>query len=373
VERQIEAQRRTTARTLGIDPRFVFAMSARDALTARISGDARGLHGSRLPAFEEALGSQMLRRRHELLHGIVDDAARQLQSRAGHLLGERRRQVAEQTLELRGLRGKSGARLRAAQKRIATETAEFEQCIVQMKAVRAVHSRMFRQTLQGLSSDRLRDELAQMQQSIGASLLKLNAKKIFAETCARLRAMLGAAQAKGEETHAMHGASYARLNAEFGLGLALSPPPPLQRFVDELDLIESRYLRYLGLTHGLRLAQTRFMEQFRRMLLSKLRVVFESASTEIELWNKTASAQANTQLGERRRAFRQRAEALERIQQASGELEQRIEELEAQEARLQLLLLRLGKFAAALRQVEPPEVAPQGALPQQPPRERARA
>ena len=36
------------------------------------------------------------------------------------------------------------------------------------------------------------------------------------------------------------------------------------------------------------------MSQFRRMLGSKLRVVFEGASGELELWNKTASAQIDT-------------------------------------------------------------------------------
>ena len=35
------------------------------------------------------------------------------------------------------------------------------------------------------------------------------------------------------------------------------------------------------------------MEQFRRMLVSKLRVVFENASSELELWNKAASAQVD--------------------------------------------------------------------------------
>ena len=57
------------------------------------------------------------------------------------------------------------------------------------------------------------------------------------------------------------------------------------------------------------------------MLLSKLRVVFENASGEIELWNKAASAQVDAQLRERRAGFKRRRETLERIQIAGGELE----------------------------------------------------
>ena len=103
----------------------------------------------------------------------------------------------------------------------------------------------------------------------------------------------------------------------------------LERFADELRLIEKSYTQYLGLTQALRLSQPKFMEQFRRMLMSKLRVVFESASAELEMWNKSASAQVDAQLRERRRAFRRRREALERIQAAAGELETRLAELEA--------------------------------------------
>jgi len=91
------------------------------------------------------------------------------------------------------------------------------------------------------------------------------------------------------------------------------------------------------------------------MLVSKLRVVFESASGEVELWHKTASADVVSQLGERRRAFRRRYEALERIQLASGELEQRIAELDAQNARLQQFVVRVGKLTEALCDHAPPQ------------------
>ena len=52
------------------------------------------------------------------------------QRRRGRLTDRRqhRRQLAEQTLELRGLRGKSGAKLQMMLQRVDAETAEFEAC-----------------------------------------------------------------------------------------------------------------------------------------------------------------------------------------------------------------------------------------------------
>ena len=189
-----------------------------------------------------------------------------------------------------------------------------------------------------------------MQAHRSASLLNLGAKKAVLALCQRLRGLLDAAPKRSNEIREMLGASFTKRNAEFSFGLVLNPGPDMARFTDELNLIEKSYVQYLGLTQALRLSQPRFMEQFRRMLMSKLRVVFENASAELELWNKSASAQVDAQLRERRRGFRRRREALERIQTAASELETRLSELEVQDQRLQGFMQRCVELADAMRQ-----------------------
>jgi hypothetical protein len=349
VDLQIVAQCADTARTLGIDVDRVFPLSARQALAARVAGDDRGLLESRLPALEAALGSQLLPQRRQVLEQVVLDGAQQLETPVSRRLGDHRRQLAEQTLELRGLRGKSSGKLRLMLARVDAETAEFEQCTVKLQALRVVHSRMLKDALLGLSSDRLRDEVAAMQAQMHASLLNLGARKSFVALCGRLRQLLDGAQTRSNEIRDMLGASFSRLNGEFGFSLSMTRSPDLGRFRTELDEIESNYVQYLGLTHALRLSQPRFMEQFRRMLVSKLRVVFENASAELELWNKATSSQVDSQLRERRRNFRRRRESLERVQSAASDLEARIAELEAQDERLQGLARRVHERFDALR------------------------
>jgi len=241
-------------------------------------------------------------------------------------------------------------------KRVEEETAEFELCTTRLQALRVVHTPMLKDTLIGLSSDRLREEVAQMQEEMSASILNLGAKKAFIGLIQRLRVLLEAGQKSGNEIRDMLAASFTKLNAEFGFGLALPKGPELDRYVRELGLIERNYVQYLGLTQALRLSQPKFMEQFRRMLVSKLRVVFENASGELELWSKGASAQVDSQLRERRRGFRRRREALERIQSAAGELEQRIAEIETQDQRLTQHMNRVGELAVALRDPESVDV-----------------
>jgi hypothetical protein len=349
VAAQIEAQRQATARTLEIAPQRVFPLSARQALAARMAGDAQGLAQSRLTELEEALSSQLLPQRRQVMQQVVNEAADEVQTHVSRRLGDARRQLAEQMLELRGIRGKSAAKVRLMLKRVEEETAEFELCTTRLQALRVVHGRMLKDTLVGLSSDRLREEVAQMQTEMGASVLNLGAKKAFIGLCARLNKLIEAAQNAGDEMRDMLAASFTMLNTDFGFGLALPKGPEFDRYRRELALIERNYMQYLGLTQALRLSQPKFMEQFRRMLVSKLRVVFENASGEIELWSKGASAQVDSQLRERRRSFRRRREALERIQSAAGELEQRIAELETQDERLTRFVARAGELVQALR------------------------
>ena len=350
VEAQITLQQRETARTLGIGIERVFPLSARQALAARVGRDDMRLNESRLPRLEAALGAQLLPQRRHVLEQVVQEGAQRIETYVNRHIGDSRRQLAEQVLELRGLRGKNGAKVRLMFKRVEAEQAEFEECTTLLQAMRSVHARMLKDMLVDLSSDRLRDEVAAMQSSMGASILNLGAKKAFVALCARLQALLATAQRRSTEIREMLGASFGRLNAEFGFSLSLGKPLEFERFAAELQLIESNYVQYLGLTLALRLAQPKFMEQFRRMLISKLRVVFENASSELELWNKAVSAQVEAQLRERRKGFKRRSETLEKIQTVAGELETRIGEIDAQDERLQMFQGRTAELVEALRE-----------------------
>jgi hypothetical protein len=346
VQAQIERQRASTAKTLGLPTQRVFPLSARDALAARVAGDDALLRRSRLPDLEAALAGELLPRQSESLSAAAVQTVRHLRDGALRRLGDLRRQNAEQMLELRGLRGKSGAKVRLMLQRVEEEAADFERCTAQLAALRAVGARQQREALSRLGSELLRTEVAAMQSAAGGAPLGLGARKAFKRLFERLQGALAAADVQAREMQQMLEASFGRLNGEFGFAFVIGPAPSLDRYRDDLALIDKSYSRYVGLTQSWRLAVPGFMEQFRRMLLSKLRMVFESAAAEIEMWSKAATTQVDLQLRERRKAFQRRREALERIQTASGELEQRIAEVESQDEHLRSLQQRLESAAA---------------------------
>jgi hypothetical protein len=348
VDAQIERQCEQAAATLDVPPWRVFPLSARDALAARVTGDAGLLAASRLPALEQALGDELLPRQREMLRQATGATAERLRGAASRRLAERRRHNAEQMLELRGLRGKSGAKVRLLLERLAAERADFERCTSRLAALGTVHARLLRAALASLSSDALRAEVAAMQASVRGGPFAFGARKAFDGLCQRLRGTLLQAAGQAEEMRQMLDGSFQQLNTEFGFAFSLGPAPRLQGFVDELDLIAINYSRYLSLTQVWRLATPGFAEQFRRMLVAKLRVVFESAAGDVELWSKAASSQIDTQLRERRRGYQRREDALQRIQSVAGDLEHRIGEVEATDQRLAALQQQLDRAAAQL-------------------------
>ena len=341
-----ERLRQAAAQALKLSEDRVFGLSAREALMARVEGDVLALQRSRVPDLEGALGSLLLQQC-TVLQAEICDSTRQLRALAKRRFGEQRRQVDGQLLDLQGLQGKSRAKMHAMLQRLDVEEADFEQCTAKLQALRLVHSRMVKELLFGLMTDRLHKEAAKMRQ-VCFSLLRLGAKKFFSAMCARLRESLSTAQARAEEIHAMLDGSFARLNAEFGFGLAVEHEPDLTRYMNELRLIEHNYEQYFGLKQALRLAQPRFRDEFCSMLVSRLVVVFEAAHANLESWNRATSQHLESRLRARMLGFKRRREALERAHSVRSDLERRMGEIEAQDATLRQSLSHAGELAEDL-------------------------
>jgi len=213
-----------------------------------------------------------------------------------------------------------------------------------------VHLKLLKDVFALLGTNHLKAEVAQLGDALRQPGIKLGVKKVYGDAFDRLRAGLQQAQRLADEVQDMLGSSFRSLNAEFGFSLQLPQKLDVMRFAQELDVIERNHLQYLGLTNIFRLAQPEFAERLAKAVMSRLRGVYDDASSEVELWNKSAAAQLDGQLRERRKNFARRIEAVHRIQQAAGglderiaELQQRLTTLETDRAELERLTGELGQ------------------------------
>ena len=328
VQMQIERQRATTAEILGLPANRVYPVSAQKGLVAKVTDDARLLQASCLPALENALGTHIMGQRQRILGSAVAVGVSDLQAEVGRVLNIRRRDLAEQILELEGLRGKNASVIKHMRVRIANEQAEFDQAGAKIHAVRSVHLKLLRDVFGLLGSKAQREEMAQLMRALQQTGIKLGIKKAYAETFDRLRESLRRVQSLSGEIQSMLAATFRQLNAEHGFSLQPPAEPQMDRYVTNLDQVERGHLQYLGIGNAFRLAQPEFADRLVRALSTRLRSVHQAALGDVELWSKSAAAQLDAQLRERRRNFSRRIEAIDRIQQAAGGLDERIAEID---------------------------------------------
>ncbi|MGE0100237.1 MAG: dynamin family protein [Hydrogenophaga sp.] len=360
VQLQIASQRTDSAEILGLDPRQVLAVSAQKGLLAKVSRDKKLLEASNLMELETALGVDLLGQRRKILGAAVAAGIQALRSETGRMVHTRARDLVEQIQELEGLRGKNTGVIKQMRLRIEQEQADFDASGAKIQAVRSVHLRLLKDLFALLSATHLKSEVGVLGKALKQPGIKLGVRRAYDQTFDRLRADLVKADRMASDIQSMLEGSFKNLNAEYSFSLQAPTPPRLGQYVRDLDLIEKSHLQYLSLGNALRLAQPEFAERLARALMSRLRVVYDTAVNEVELWNKSAAAQLDAQLRERRRNFSRRIEAVARIQQAAGGLDERIRELQSLQADLNQLETKLGELTDHL--LSAPEDEPAEAL-----------
>ena len=357
VQAQIDRQRATSADILGLPESQVIPVSAQKGLVAKVTGDAALLKASQLPTLEQALAEGVMGRRQKILRAAVAGGIKELRAEAGRAMHIRRRDLAEQMMELRGLRGKNFSVIKHMRSRIIQEQVEFDISGAKIHAVRSVHLKLLREIFHLLSTSTLKAELAELTHALKQPGIKFSIKRAYGQTFSRLREGLGKCQILGDEIQSMLTASFRQLNAEFSFSLQAPKAPELTHFERDLALIEQSHLQYLGVRNVLKLSQPDFSDRLVRALATRLRVVYESALGEVELWSKSAASQLDAQLRERRRNFARRLEAIERIQQAASGLDERITEIHDQEHALHRLDTKLTELTSDLVADSSPDFA----------------
>jgi hypothetical protein len=348
VKSQIDRQRATSAEILGLPQSQVIPVSAQKGLVAKVTGDADLLVASQLPGLEQALAQGVMGQRRKILRAAVAAGIAELKHEAGRGMQIRRRDLAEQMMELRGLRGKNVSVIRHMRNRIVQEQSEFDSGGSKIQAVRSVHLKLLREVFHILSTPSLRAELAELTQALKQPGIKLGVKRSYGQTFSRLREGIAKAQILSADIQSMLTASFRQLNAEFSFSLQAPKEPELARYQHDLELIERSHLQYLGMRNALKLSQPDFADRLVRALATRLRVVYESALSDVELWNKSAASQLDAQLRERRRNFDRRLEAIDRIQEAASGLDDRIAEIHGQENVLTELEAKLTELTSHL-------------------------
>lgn len=353
VQEQLRRQCATSAEMLGVRLDQVIPVSAQKGLVAKITHDDALLQASGLPVLENALAQGIMGRRQTILRAAMASGVAGLTAETSRVFNIRRRDLDDQMHELHSLRGKNASVIESMRDRIEHEQKEFDFSAAKIQAIRAVHLKMLSDVFEQLGAKALKEKLSTLVNALQQKGIKFGVRKQYADAFERLRATLDTSQIAATEIQVMLEGTFRQLNADFGFSLQVPAAPSLEPFATDLGRIEQGHLQYLSVGNVLKLARPEFSDRLVRALFMRVRAVFESAANDLELWSKSATAQLDAQLLERRRSFTRRIEAVDRIQKAASGLVERISEIEESEVELAQMQARLqshtGRLMALLK------------------------
>ncbi len=331
IEREIDRQVRTTAHMLGIPTQQVYATSAQKALLAKVNGDDALLARTRLPALEASLSQQLIPAKRDIVGAASQSEVRSLANSVRAILDARLGGVTEQLAELTALRGKNQDVVGHMMERVRTEKEVFERGLARFTALRNVFTQQTNDLFDHIGLEALRANAGRTRRHIEDSPFTRGVRNAMNEFFRNIHGDFAAAARQSNEIHDMMRAMYARFAKEHGLEVFSPPPFSVLKYQKEVERLERAYNTHFNtLWNMVSKAKFALMKRFFETIASRVKHVYVIANRDAEAWLKAVMSPLETQVREHHLQLRRRLDSIKRIHQASGELEERIEELTQQ-------------------------------------------
>jgi hypothetical protein len=351
VQAQISGQVASVARLLDIEPRQVFPVSAQKGLVAKINGDPVLLARSRLPMLEQALSEELIPSRQEIMRARLAEDFEDFAAERSALLGVHARNVVEQLMELRSLRGKNQNIVVHMMKRIETEKKDFDASLLRLQGTRAVFARLSFEVFGRLGMDVVKKEITGARHAMDRSMFTSGMREAVGAFFNNLRGNLLESGQKIDEITEMMTIMYRKFSTEHGLALSTPMPFSLQKYEHELTMIEGIYRKQFSAAAMMTMSQVALMQKFFDSIASRAKHSFLLANRDVEAWLKVVMAPLESQIREHKHQLRQRRQSIERIHVATDELEEKVSTLEHLQRELEAQRRTLASLEAALRNV----------------------
>jgi hypothetical protein len=320
---------------LNVDSRRVLPVSAQKGLVAHITGDDTLLARSGLGALEQALASELIPARHEIVRDAVRREFDALAADAVDTLSKRLELVRAELDQLRAAKAEGRAAGLRAFAQARREKDELTTNLAHFRQVKRYFSEYSNKLYAQLGPDAVRGEerrtLAAMTQSYFTAGLRGAMADYFDVVESR---MITASQIV-EELHAYMERIYVKYEQDFQLRVGHPRPLSLVHWTRELRSASRIYQRHFDtLTTMVANEQVTLTRKFFRTLAAQVRKIYSLANYECTNWLRALIAPLERQVKERQSGLLARLYDVKQMLASSDALEARLDELEAAERRL---------------------------------------
>ncbi|MDQ9168980.1 dynamin family protein [Oxalobacteraceae bacterium R-40] len=351
IEGEIAKQVVSVAHTLELAPEQIFPVSAQKGLVAKINRDTALLEKSRLQDLEEALSNQLIPSRQEIIRSQLQNEIAELVQAKHSLLASRMRNVVEQVVELKSLRGKNQTIVAHMMKRVDLEKQDFDGSLMKLQGTRAVFARLSAEVFGHLGMDILKAAVREAREGMDGSIFSAGMRDAVKRFFEQVRANLVLSGQKTDEITEMMTVMYRKFSTEHGMALSTPMPFSLKKYLEEISLIEHVYQKQFGATALMTTPQVVIMQKFFDSIASRVKQSFLIANRDVEAWLKVVMAPLESQIKEHKAQLKRRKQSLERIHSAAEGLEEKLAALEQMQADMERQKKSLSALENELMQV----------------------
>jgi hypothetical protein len=335
VERQIEHQVSTVAHILALDEKQVFPVSAQKGLVAKIHKDAPLLAKSRLPALEYALSKELIPSKQEIIRAQLVADLSEIMNGQRAMIAARGRNVVEQMLELKSLRGKNNNVIEHMMKRVDVEKKEFDTSLIKMQGTRAVFTKLSMEVYTSLGMDILREEIRKSREEMEHSKFSAGLKDAIKQFFAQIKLNLMTSNKKIDEISEMMSVMYRKFSTEHGLALTAPMAFSLEKYVLEISAIETVFQKQFNTMTLMTTSHKVLIQKFFDSVAARVKQSFLQANRDVEAWQKVVMAPLEAQIREHKNQLKNRMQSIQRIHVATDSLEDKIASFDAIQAEVE--------------------------------------
>lgn len=329
IETQIQNQIGSVAHTLNLEEKQIFPISAQKGLVAKINKDAPLLAKSRLPKLEYALSKELIPSKKGIIRAQLASDIQEITDGQVAVINARGRGVSEQLHELKSLRGKNQNVIEHMMKRVTLEKQEFDASLMKMQGTRAVFTRLSTEVYTTLGMDILKEEIKTAREAMEASRFSLGLKDAIKNFFEQIKTNLQASNRKTNEISEMMAIMYRKFSTEHGLALTAPMPFSLDKYMQEVNAIESVFQRQFNTITLMTTSQKVLMQKFFDSISARVKQSFSQANRDVEAWQKVVMAPIEAQIREHKNQLKNRMQSIQRIHVATDSLEEKISSFES--------------------------------------------
>ncbi|MHB8533921.1 MAG: dynamin family protein [Sulfuricaulis sp.] len=324
INRQIDE----VSRTLRVDRKTVFPVSAQKGLVAKIKGDAAMIEKSGLPALEQKLSDEMIPSRHLLIRNrVVHEVSGRVESSRA-LIESKLTDVIKQLVDLKMLNGKNLDVIQKMVVHMRQEKKKYDKETEGFQLTRAALSKQAQILLGHLSMTSLDEMIADtrvgMNESWTTRGLKSGMARFFEGTLKRMEKV----SHEADEIRKVVEAIYLRLHSEYGLAKIVPPRLSLLPFLMEFKKLEEKADAFRDSPVTVMTEQHFVIKKFFITMVSQARNLFNECNMASKNWFQAAVNPVFAQIQQHKIMIDRSFEAMKKIHENMDSLGERIAEQE---------------------------------------------